>query len=382
MGATNKIVLDFTSRAMGGGLTFLNNFIINLARIKTDNFYYLFTSSPFKFDLPSNFRIIRVNPLATYEFWKFFWHQFAIKNFIEKEKINLFYGSTGISPFNIKCSIVLTLQNLWPFYLSGSSLLSKLEKRSRKLYINKCTNIATFIHFASFASYQEHLSFGLKITNDKARIIPFGISNIFFDKIDSVNSSNYLETLNLKNKKYILFVGNIYRHKNISSLIKAFAIFSREINNEYYLVIAGKIMENNYYRKLLTLINFLSIQNKVIFLGDINYDQLPEIYHAAKLFVFPSALETFGFPMIEAMACRVPQIAADTPIAREICGDASIYFPLYDHERLASLMLNLIADDDLKESLISKGVKRATHFTWEEMARNMLKLFSEAILSK
>ena len=381
-GAPHKFFLDFTSRATGGGITFLNNFILNLANIKTDNIYYLFTSGRLPFNLPPNFKLIQVTPLATYEFWKFFWHQLGIRNFIEKEKIDLFYGSTGITPFNINCPIVLTLQNLWPFLLSKSSLFINLEKYSRKLYINKCTQLATLIHFASFSSYQEHLSLGLNITKDKARIIPFGIHKMFFDKIDSVSSYNYLKSLNLANKKYILFVGNIYEHKNILTLLKAFAFFSQRTGSEYYLVIAGKVMEKNYFRKILYLINFLAIQNKVIFLGEINYNKLPALYQAAKLFVFPSLLETFGFPMIEAMSSGVPLLVADTPIGREMCEDASVYFPIFDHERLASLMLRVIEDDDLKESLISKGLKIATNYTWEKMSENMLQLFSEAILIK
>ena len=91
-----KILLDFTSRATGGGVTFLNSFIFNLAKIKADNIYYLFIPSPLQFDLPSNFNIILVRPYPLYELWKFIWHQLLINNFIKKEKIDLFYGSRGL----------------------------------------------------------------------------------------------------------------------------------------------------------------------------------------------------------------------------------------------------------------------------------------------
>lgn len=253
----------------------------------------------------------------------------------------------------------------------------------RKSYINKCVQHSTLVHFASFSAYQEHLRMGLKISKEKVSIIQFGISTIFFDTIDSVSAYSYLESINLTNKKYILFTGNIYKHKNISTLLKAFSIFSKNFQyDDFYLVIAGKVMEKDAFTDLDNLTNSLDLKNKVIFLGEVDYGKLPALYQSAKLFVFPSALETFGFPMIEAMACRVPLIAADTPIAREICGDASLYFPLLDQEQLASLMLRVIEDDDLRQALIRKGVKKARTFTWEEMAKNMLNLFSDAILVK
>ncbi|MFA4901982.1 MAG: glycosyltransferase family 1 protein [Desulfobaccales bacterium] len=378
-----KILLDFTSRAAGGGVTFLNNFIPNLAKLRTDHLFYLFTPAPLSYSLPANFTVIPVQARFPYEIWKILWYQITIKNFILKENIDLFYGSTGISPLTLTCPSILTLQNLWPFLSNEAALPIKILKYLRKKYINKSSQLATLIHFASFSAFQEHIRLGLNIDQKKAKIIHFGIGNIFFKIHDSLFLEEYLRTINLHNKEFILFVGNIFRHKNIIDLIKAYSIMKDKIKGSIpYLVIAGRLMEDDYMNELNLLVEKLLIKDYVIFLGEINYDNLPLIYRSAKLFVFPSVLETFGFPMIEAMACQVPLIASDIPIAHELCGEASLYFPPNDPEKLASLMLNVMQDNDLRKSLVEKGVNIAKTFTWEDTALKMLTLFSEAYSKK
>jgi glycosyltransferase involved in cell wall biosynthesis len=375
-----KVFLDFTSRASGGGVTFLKNFILNLSKVNSHNIYYLFLPTPLSFNLPSNFKTIIVKSFPPYEAWKLLWYTTTINNFIKREKIDLFYGSTGISPLNTDCSTVLTLQNLWPFLPNHSTIFFKIIKRLKKKIIIKCSQRATLLHFASFSAYQYHVKWGLNIDPQKVRIVPFGIDNIFFNKNDLSRVGVLRNNYNLFNVKYLLFVGNIFKHKNIETLLKAFAVFH---NNYYYkdikLVIAGKVMEQDYFLELNKLINDLDIKDNTLFLDEVNYDDLPLLYQSAELFVFPSALETFGFPMLEAMACKVPLLVADTPIAHELCKDAALYFPANDQEIIVHLMLKVIRNSKLKQSLVEKGLDTARNFSWEGMVQKMITIFSEAV---
>jgi glycosyltransferase involved in cell wall biosynthesis len=372
-----KILLDFTSRAAGGGVTFLNNFIPHLAHIESNNIYYLFLPTPLSYNLPSNFKIKVVQLRSPYELWKIHWYQFVVKQFIQHEKIDLFYGSTGISPLKLTCPSVLTLQNLWPFLSNEASLQSKALKYLRKKFINKSAKSAALIHFASLSALQEHVRLGLSIDRQKARVVHFGIGNKFFKENEVL--SNDLKIILRQNKNYILFVGNIFRHKNIITLIKAYNIIKNKFKGDTPdLLIAGKIMEADYMNEINLWIEQYSIHENVIFLGDVNYDYLPSIYRSAQFFVFPSVLETFGFPMIEAMACKVPLICSNIPIAHELCRDASLYFNPHDERELAALMLKVIEDGFLQKSLVEKGRRIADTFTWNDMARKMVALFSEA----
>lgn len=375
-----KVFLDFTSRASGGGVTFLNNFILNLSKVRSHNIYYLFLPTPLSFNLPSNFKTIIVKSFPPYEAWKLLWYTTMVNNFIKREKIDLFYGSTGISPLNTDCSTVLTLQNLWPFLPNHSAILFKIIKHLRKKIIIRCSQRATLLHFASFSAYQDHVKWGLNIDRKKIRIVPFGIDNIFFSKNDLSRAGALLNNFNLSNVKYLLFVGNIFKHKNIETLFKAFATFHNNYNyKDIKLVIAGKVMEQDYFLALDKLINDLDIKDSIFYLNEVNYADLPLLYQSAELFVFPSVLETFGFPMLEAMACRVPLLVADTPIAHELCKDAALYFPENDQEKIVQLMLKVIRNSAFKQSLVEKGFDTARNFSWEAMVQKMMTIFSEAV---
>jgi glycosyltransferase involved in cell wall biosynthesis len=94
-------------------------------------------------------------------------------------------------------------------------------------------------------------------------------------------------------------------------------------------------------------------------LGPVRYEDLPATYHAHDFFIFPSVSETFGFPLVEAMACGLPVIASDTPTNREICGAAALYYPAFDASALAQRVLDLRARPDLYRWLTAKGVERA-----------------------
>jgi glycosyltransferase involved in cell wall biosynthesis len=95
------------------------------------------------------------------------------------------------------------------------------------------------------------------------------------------------------------------------------------------------------------------------------YRSLPELYRNADVFVFPSYTESFGHPLVEAMATGLPVVAADVPINREMCGDAAVYFPPFDVDACAESIARVAADPDLKQRLGARGLVRARSFTWE-----------------
>ena len=100
-------------------------------------------------------------------------------------------------------------------------------------------------------------------------------------------------------------------------------------------------------------------------LGSVDYDSLKQRYHNASIFVFPSISETFGFPLVEAMACGLPIIAADTTINREICGPAALYHAPHDPESVAQRVHELATRPDLYSWLSSEGRMRAEKmFDW------------------
>ena len=95
------------------------------------------------------------------------------------------------------------------------------------------------------------------------------------------------------------------------------------------------------------------------------YGSLPELYRSSDIFVFPSYTESFGHPLVEAMACGLPVVAADVPVNREMCGDAAVYFPPFDPNACADAISSLTDDRELADRLRAAALLRAKEFTWD-----------------
>lgn len=148
-------------------------------------------------------------------------------------------------------------------------------------------------------------------------------------------------------KPYILYVGNDYPHKNLKRLKLAFEKLKKQGFN-YGLVLATK---------------FVSEQ------------ELDDLYKNASLFVFPSLYEGFGLPPLEAMKRGVPVVSSNATCLPEILGNAVLYFNPLDVNDIADKIKKVLTDKNLREQLIQKGFEQVKKYSWEEMARETLKLY-------
>ena len=179
-------------------------------------------------------------------------------------------------------------------------------------------------------------------------------------------------------KKAILYVGSEESRKNLTILIKAFYKLKKK-NKDIRLIKVGNPMWNRGREKLLKLIGELNLQNDIIFTGYVPEGDLPRIYNAADLFVFPSLYEGgFGLPILEAMACGCPVITSNIPQLVETVGsDTGIMIDPYDVDGLARAMYEVLTNDGLREDMIKRGLERAKMFSWEKSARKTLEVYEE-----
>ena len=162
-------------------------------------------------------------------------------------------------------------------------------------------------------------------------------------------------------KKYLLYVGNFYPHKNLKRLISAFKKISQEINSDYLLILVG----GSEYLKT----------GNIIITGKIDDRELNNLYRGAELYVFPSLYEGFGFTALEAMKRGIAVVASDASCLPEILGNAVLYFNPLSIEDIAEKIKKVLLDELLKNNLIKKGLERVKDYDWRKTAEETLKTY-------
>lgn len=177
---------------------------------------------------------------------------------------------------------------------------------------------------------------------------------------------------------YILYVGGSTRQKNLVRLIRAHEKLVTK-GHDINLVIVGGVYTSYYDVPLDELIprDIKSIER--IILHGIEHDssKLANIYRNAKLVVFPSLTESFGMISVEAMACGCPLVASCAPAIPEIAGDAAEYFNPYDIDDMVSKIERVLANENLREALISKGRERVARYNWQSSISQLLQIVEE-----
>ena len=172
---------------------------------------------------------------------------------------------------------------------------------------------------------------------------------------------------------YILFVGSLKPHKNISTLLQAYMLLRQRHDIRQRLLIVGD--DARWKPLLVEECSRLGIHDTTTFVPYVSQELLPKVYAGADLLVMPSTIEGFGLPVLEAMASGTPVVCSRAASLPEVGGDAVLYFDPASAEELAEKMEKLLVSRELQESLRAKGLERAKKFTWEESTRKHVELY-------
>ncbi|MDT8445530.1 MAG: glycosyltransferase [bacterium] len=235
---------------------------------------------------------------------------------------------------------------------------------------------ADFVITVSEFSKAEIIKY-FNIPEDKIRVIYNGVDPIFRPLIGE-EAQAVLRRHGLP-QEYLLFIGNVKPHKNISGLVTSYKMALADQPDLPPLVILGQ------YKNLLTGIPGLAeqvsdprLRNKIIFTGYLPTEDLPAIYSQAMLFLFPSFYEGFGLPTLEAMACGTPVITSNCASIPEVVGDSALLVDPYNHEMMSQSILDLAGDSQLQLSYRKKGLEHVKKFNWEHSAREHLEIYAQA----
>ena len=191
-----------------------------------------------------------------------------------------------------------------------------------------------------------------------------------------VDSTKILEEYKLK-KKFILYVSRIeHPGKNHLNLIKAYERLPEKLRDEYDLVLGGSFWPGS--EAVRDYAEKSEVSKNIKFIGFVKNENLPPLYHAASLYVFPSLFEGFGLSLLEAMACGVPTACSKTSSLGEIAGDAALLFDPGDVEDISSAMRDILEKPALREKLVKAGFERLKMFDWKKHAAELVGLYEDS----
>jgi glycosyltransferase involved in cell wall biosynthesis len=369
-----RFAIDATSipRQMAGAGVYTYNLIRALAAIDHENEYVVFTKSDAFDDLSRDeplFRTVRVSTRSRPA--RLLWEQLALPVHLRRRRIDVLHSPHHTTPLVVAgCRRVITFHDLTFF------LLADRYPRSRVLYFRTVSRATARVADALICPSQavrDDIVRILHVPPEKVRAIAEA-AGPEFQPIKDKAALERLRTRLALPKRFILSVGSLEPGKNRAALIKAFAgLRKRGLGQK--LVVAGQRAWK--YEADLALAGELGIEGDVLFTGYVPPEEMPALYNAAELFVFPSLYEGFGLPVIEAMACGVPVVASNLSAIPEVAGEAALLVDPRDVEQLCDAMERLLRDKRLQAALRKRGLERAQGFSWERAARETIAVYEE-----
>ncbi|NCN25339.1 hypothetical protein COT94_01315 [Candidatus Falkowbacteria bacterium CG10_big_fil_rev_8_21_14_0_10_37_14] len=212
-----------------------------------------------------------------------------------------------------------------------------------------------------------------KTPDKKLEVIYNGYDdNLYYPRQNNAITKDVLNKYGIT-QPFIFGVGRLEKKKNTVRLIEAFALLKTEHSSlPHQLVLIGSA--NYGFREVRQIISEYELSNEVILPGWVDEADMPIIYSAAEMFVFPSNYEGFGIPLLEAMACNTPIAASKTASLPEIACEAAVYFDPKNTREIAEKIADVLLSAKLREKLVEAGAKRVKNFSWEKSAKATLKI--------
>lgn len=280
----------------------------------------------------------------------------------KKTLCDMYIFNTPVMPilFKPKKSIILALDFAY-YYLAPKDFKSQIQKSITFFYHKFSLKRATYIVAISEATKKDLLKL-FNIHNEKIKVIPIG-----YKKICDISTNKI--TLP---SKFFFFVGVHKKRKNVLNIIKAYKIFSSKFSG-ISLVLAGN-QNGHYFDMLLKYVNDNNLNNSVVFIGRLDDGQLSYVYKNSYAFIFPTLIEGFGMPILEAMNCGIPVITSNCSALSEVASYAALLVNPYNSEDIAQAMSKIVSNENLRLDLIKKGKIRSKEFSWDIAAKGLLKI--------
>ncbi|MFD3000912.1 glycosyltransferase family 4 protein [Pontibacter toksunensis] len=315
-----------------------------------------------------NFRIEKV-PAYSYADWE----QIQLPKAIKKVKVDFLHSTCNTSALRQSTPLLLTLHDI--IYLEKIDFKGTAYQNFGNLYrrfvvprvVQKSDSIITVSHFERNTILE-----GLQLPEEKVEVIYNAVSEAFHDRYPAEEVQAFKEKHKLP-EKYILFLGNTAPKKNTPNVLTAFIEYCLSVKDAVPMVILD--YDKEHVVEALAKSGQSQLISNFVFPGYIPSHEMPLMYSGAYLFLYPSLRESFGLPILEAMACGTPVITSNTSSMPEVAGGAAVLVDPFKHQEITEGIHQLVSDQDLYSKLVEKGIKRASEFTWEASAKSILSIY-------
>lgn len=303
-----------------------------------------------------------------------FWRTSGIKKQLLKDNIDLFHGLSHEIPLRIQNSgirSIVTIHDL--IFLKFPQYFGRIDRLIYKLKARYSCRHADKIVAISECTKRDIIEF-FHTDPDKIEVI-YQSCDDSFKSPSSAQTKQEVRIRHTLPSKYILNVGTIETRKNLLTLIKALP----QIHADYQLVVVGK--STAYADLVRDEIANLGLKNRVHFLQNVPFDELPSIYQMADAFVYPSLYEGFGIPIIEALYSGIPVIAATGSCLEEAGGENSLYVSPFDEIALSAAINKVLNDPTLAGHMKTRGLEYVQKFNTRVIAGDLMKVYTQVLSS-
>lgn len=367
-------MIDGSMASTGGGFTYLVNLLPEMARLApADRFRAFVTDRRLADAIPEaeNVDVVFLGQLGWRQRLHFTYLQTPRR--AAEWKASVYFSVAEMAPVRAPCPRIASFRNPNVFTL-GKGQGFAVKQRIRLRVLHGLARLS--------AARCERIMF---VSEDSARWIGDSIGlrehkrATIHHGVDAEGWRSSAERVE-RERPYILSVSSVYSYKNYVRLIEAYAELAKRCPELPELLIVGDDQHPSYSRRMeAARLASGGLAERIHILGEVPYSEIRGYYRGAELFVFPSYLETFGHPLLEAMASEVPLVASDIPVFREIAAEAALYADPFAPSALAAAMESVLYEPGVRERLVEHARERLGRFTWRRSAERHLALFEEAL---
>lgn len=305
------------------------------------------------------------------------WEQYALPNAIRQYGLDLLHCTANTAPLRSAVPMVVTLHDIifLENRITGGTWYQRLGNLYRRWNVPRvmadCARIVTVSDYE-----RQRIIEHLRIAPERVVTVHNAVSPQF----QVVNEPAALAQVRVQYRlpeSFIFFLGNTDPKKNVRNVLRSLLLLKQRGQLPLPLVMSN--VSESYVNGLLTELGAAALADDIVLSGYVPNTTLPLLYNAATVFLCPSLRESFGLPILEAMACGTPVLTASTSAMPEVAGDAALLADPASVDDMASQLHRLLTQPGLRADLRQRGLERAKLFSWQNTAQQLLSVYEQVV---